>query len=436
MPVINNDVRVFQLHLELEARGADMPTLKKWGKVKNTISRDVLVSPAMPLFALHFVIQKCFGWQNSHLHHFEFPSKVLQKLVKDSFKEYCKYCGLYFRFPYENDDETLADIYWYDDYSGEEAPVDWLKSKYEPPFIYRGMSEHYMVAQSAVRSFFEENLTIRTILPFSEVMKGNTDFKTVRVEEAGFQAMRPYFENGMGELIERMTLWETIRPLTAYETEKGKKLGLEASFREAERIARERELAYETDYSHMDEIAELATKLQCAEEKLVKACRRKNSNPATVAKVSAEYQALKSTYEENAEAFFERTAPIMPPLAKELRYEYDYGDGWVVKITLAEDYRVAYEGEYLVGFYDAKGNRAEAVLEKMLTSVLERDVPVCVAADGLSVMDDVGGIGGYCDFLNTIHGEGDDFYEDAYETKEWARSMGWTGRMKKPSNIL
>ena len=48
-------------------------------------------------------------------------------------------------------------------------------------------------------------------------------------------------------------------------------------------------------------------------------------------------------------------------------------------------------------------------------------------------MDDVGGIGGYIDFLRVIHGEDPDEKEDM---KEWAKWMGWTGRMIKPENLL
>ncbi len=83
-----------------------------------------------------------------------------------------------------------------------------------------------------------------------------------------------------------------------------------------------------------------------------------------------------------------------------LVYKYDYGDGWEVSVV--------YSGECTGG-----------------------DRPVCTAADGLPVMDDVGGIHGYCAFL-----AGEDQYEDVGESRDWARSIGWTGRMSKPENML
>ncbi len=99
------------------------------------------------------------------------------------------------------------------------------------------------------------------------------------------------------------------------------------------------------------------------------------------------------------------------PVAHELVYEYDYGDGWEVRITLSQ---VAYTDE-----------------DKDF--VCEQYRPLCIAKDGLSVLDDVGGMWGYRDFLVTIH-EGSK--EEQEEMREWARYLGWTGRNVSPKNML
>ena len=434
---LDNEARVYRLHLELDLQGADMSVLQKWGKVKQSLSRDILVSPEMTLHALHYAIQKCFGWQNSHLHHFEFPKKLVRKLLGNNFKEYCKYCGLYFRFPYGSDEESMADIYWDDDYDESEDPKTWLKSKYTPPFEYYGTYEHYVVAQNWVRNFFEENQTIRAPLSFAEMMKGNREFKQINTESAELDAMQRYFEGGMGELLERLTLWESIRPLGDYVHIDGRKLSPAASLKAAAAIANEREAAFNTDYLDFMRLASLVGALHGASEKLEKARLRKNANPRTVSKAMEEYVALEAEYREKAEDIFTRITPIMPPLANELHYEYDYGDGWSVKITLAEDYRAAFEEDTFVGFYDISGKPVEdEELSETLFSVMTKMSSVCVEADGLPVMDDVGGIGGYCDFLSAIHGAGSGLYEFDAGSREWAASQGWTGRMLKPKNIL
>ena len=56
-----------------------------------------------------------------------------------------------------------------------------------------------------------------------------------------------------------------------------------------------------------------------------------------------------------------------------------------------------------------------------------------IAWDGMSLVDDVGGVGGFCEFLETING---DDPEEKKSYKTWARSLGWTGRMPKPENML
>ena len=99
------------------------------------------------------------------------------------------------------------------------------------------------------------------------------------------------------------------------------------------------------------------------------------------------------------------------PVVHELIYEYDYGDGWEVRITVSD---VAYTDE-----------------EKEF--VCRNYRPRCICKDGLNVLDDVGGMWGYREFLATIH-EGSE--EEQEETREWARYLGWTGRNVNPKNML
>ena len=85
---------------------------------------------------------------------------------------------------------------------------------------------------------------------------------------------------------------------------------------------------------------------------------------------------------------------------------------------------------------------------------------MCLAADGLPVMDDVGGLGGYVRFLRGIHrAEGwsywarktaeeggkkteipenipDNWGYDEDNILDWAWGQGWTGRMSRPEKLL
>lgn len=80
-------------------------------------------------------------------------------------------------------------------------------------------------------------------------------------------------------------------------------------------------------------------------------------------------------------------------------YRYDYGDGWEVIITCENKY------------------------EK----------------DGIELVDDVGGVGGFCRMLETIY-EADLKDEEEREEHDsmldWALMMGWTGRNISPKQTL
>ena len=83
--------------------------------------------------------------------------------------------------------------------------------------------------------------------------------------------------------------------------------------------------------------------------------------------------------------------------------------------------------------YDQSNNQITGALRDQIAKVVTSKRPVCVAADGLDLIDDVGGIHGFCNFLLSIH-EGTE--EEKSEMKKWAAGQGWTGRRVKPENIL
>ena len=141
------------------------------------------------------------------------------------------------------------------------------------------------------------------------------------------------------------------------------------------------------------------------------------------------------------------------PFVEELYYVYDYGDDWCVKITCLDAYTANedYDHRFGVGCYtidkdkipadelkykDRNGKEVDDALREKLQTVYTKTLPVCVYADGLNVMDDVGGLYGFQEFLQTINSKLPDDAEEKESAKEWARGMGWTGRKVKAENIL
>lgn len=112
------------------------------------------------------------------------------------------------------------------------------------------------------------------------------------------------------------------------------------------------------------------------------------------------------------------------PVAHKLVYTYDFGDNWEVIIT-KEDNCDELLKEGLISIEELK----EA--EQM---VLDNHKPVCIHKVGVNVLDDVGGLGGFADFLNTIYESKDKTECSAY--KRWAQGQGWSSKKQSSMSIL
>lgn len=110
------------------------------------------------------------------------------------------------------------------------------------------------------------------------------------------------------------------------------------------------------------------------------------------------------------------------PVTKELIYNYDFGDNWKVRITKYKDCEDLLKRNII----------DEYELEEAEDIVLNKHKPVCINKDGISVLDDVGGLSGFADFLGVIY-EGEDKEESA-NARAWAKSLGWSD--KKVSNKM
>lgn len=325
----NQNLNILKLHLELDMEYVDekeKELLKKHGHMKNSISRDILVPSDITLHALHYVIQRAFGWQNGHLHNFSLPDHVFEELTDNRFSAWAELAGVYFRFPTEN----FEDIYWDDDYEENQSFKSWLKKKYTGPYQYRGFSEHYLYNQEEVQEMFSR---------WEEI----TDH----------------------ELLERLPLTSLLYT------------GQENSIAEAKEHAK----------NQLNKI--------CFED------------------IYEQYESTNFKSRKQRREFLEKCNIDVLPITHQLNYSYDYGDGWEVKITC-----------------DGMLSKDE-IEQSIFEEVIEKHRPVCIAKDGIELVDDVGGIHGFCEMLETIY-ECDFYDEEAVEEREntlgWAQMMGWTGR--------
>lgn len=101
---------------------------------------------------------------------------------------------------------------------------------------------------------------------------------------------------------------------------------------------------------------------------------------------------------------------------------YDFGDSWCVKITVSKDC------EDLV----RDGRITQEQLDKAQIKCRELYRPVTLAVDGEMLMDDVGGMGGFIDFLKTINPEldGMDKEEKELAKTEKKEMLDWAKKVQ------
>lgn len=417
--VKKNKYSVMKLRLELIMDTKDrnlMLVLRDYAKVKNGIVREILVPSDISLHKLNYAIQRSFGWQNSHIHQFILPSKVFVELTEGkyvgeedelfyaqngSFMKWADYCGTYFRFPTDD----MNDLYWDDDYDGKLSIKSWLKHKYNGYNNYNGYSEHFVTAKKEVENYIDEFpfLNVDTYFTEPETQRGKhgqfirKPISEATVAEASLQI------GELGSLLERLSLNEVLRAKGDKKTTKS----------QLATMMKERNKLYES----------------CCDKYL------DMNKGITSSRFGLPWS------EDDV---------LVLPITDELIYQYDFGDGWGVKITCIEQY-------YTKDRLDDAGNQFVAVsldnqdwldetrvynhMDEQIISE-EREMIVkagllrkltCTYADGLSVFDDVGGIYGFADFLIELH-EGEP--ENRESCKVWASSLGWTGREIKPKSML
>ena len=145
-----------------------------------------------------------------------------------------------------------------------------------------------------------------------------------------------------------------------------------------------------------------------------------------------EYQRFKSMKQERE--YLEQYDISVLPVTDQLQYCYDYGDGWEVLIRCDAVCQVDEAGKWI-----EISEKPQMVSTGDLNEVIAKHKPVCVAKDGIELVDDVGGIAGFCRMLRTIY-ECDIYDDEELDERDsmldWAEMMGWTGRRISPKQTL
>ena len=157
-------------------------------------------------------------------------------------------------------------------------------------------------------------------------------------------------------------------------------------------------------------------------------------------------------WEEDTFGILDAYNPVIYPFLNTLYYLYDFGDDWCIRITCEKRYKrmdewdfpdkngyvVARTMNYKDGlktyrYFDEEETEITGEERDRLAEVDVKKSPECIASDGVSLVEDPGGIYGFYRMLQTLAG---DDPEEKKSMKEWAKGLGWTGRISEPKNML
>lgn len=411
--------------------------LNKYAKMRDGFIREAIVPSDMSLNALNYMIQQLYGWQNSHLHRFTLTKDVFNAITEQGdIQAWERLCGVMFRFP----NEDYADRYCADYYDGTQSFKTWLKHKYSGTELPFSIGDTYPYNQSQVEEF-EKIRQNRAAMK-----KATTMDELLRAVDIG----------GDGEdLVERLNLYELLCPeyVTVFVDKWLADVGAETKNKQA--IMAQCENLSAEYMALIDGTSELRKRriTQAAMERIIRAGGRLAKIPRSpVEQVYMDNKKEIECLESNCRKILSAFEPKILPLTDTLLYQYDFGDGWCVKITCLDGYYINDSRDHPNedgwveciaddnkaiddwDFFDCRehkkisGDHAD-----LLRKVVSKKTPVCVYADGLALLDDVGGIGGFIEMLRTLHG---DDKEEAESMREWASDQGWIGRSVKPERML
>ncbi len=366
---------VLRLHMELmgDLNEEDKTILKKYGDLKygDCISRDVVIPEDMPLYAIHYMIQRLFGWQNSHLHRFEFDKDLFDRLTEDNTALWYELVGILFRSPFMDE----YDEFWADDYE-RGSFKNWLTKKYTGPYMSQCHGEGLIACKQSMNWFYKELVNDEMYYVVYEDFKGKQRavIATPVYDHKGNKREEPKWNVGLGkEWVEVKRLSEV--PLHALMFERGCRDLLE-------RLPLNRLISQDAK--------------EASGRQLIRSCKR-----------------MKDHILEN-----EIDTPLIQvypePICDELYYYYDFGDGWKIRIKVMNDCKDLIEQKRVT----------QEQIDMAQIKCRELYRPVTLAVDGEMLMDDVGGIFGFIDFLKTINEVSDDLdeYDERslkQEKKDW-----------------
>ena len=381
---------MIRLHVELMADFSDSEKeiMHQYGTMEgDTISRDILVSDDLPLYALHYVIQRVFGFTNSHLHRFYLSDEQVEDFT-ESVEQWQHQVGVIFRSPFMDENAE----FWADDYEGGSFK-NWLRKKYTGPCVSQCWEEGLIGSRESMKWFDPdreyyveygnyrddgEARPLRCMPAFDrngkkyDPPKADKYIHKFRVEvvkacDIPVPLLNRMFERGAFDILERLPIGQVLALHNMYCSD---------DFQEGDEVSTYQEML---DDGMDEEIAEILESGLDSPEK----------------------------------------QPYVYGFTDELFYQYDFGDNWQFRITGSRNCVDLVEN----------GKITQDMLDKSNIKARVTYRPVLLSRDGEMLIDDVGGASGFAEFIRAINtmrrGAHDENGMTRTQLKEWAKSQGW-----------
>ena len=418
-------MEVIRLHMELYDEYSDgvideedAEVLSKYGKLEygSSISRDIIVPGDMPLYALHYVIQRAFGWQNSHLHRFELPEDRVRLLTNGNASMWSCMVGVLFRSPLMDE----ADEFWADDYNGGSFK-NWLRKKYTGPYLSQCHGEGILSCQEDMMGIdLEEEYYVMYARAYDHISQKYDG-------EEYISEVSPLFDD-LGRKRPEPKPWQRDKVPYRIEVVKFEDLpseGLKYIFEQNPMALLER-----LPISSILATGKFALSENCSDEERKYIDEQIVKSGADLFMQLKKY--IKRIIDDQIDSPVVQVQPL--PVTDVLLYNYDFGDNWKIRITASENCPDLVES----------GRISQTELDRANVKCREVYRPVLIARDGEMLVDDVGGILGFVDFLLRINPElkmldqeeKEAARQEKKESLEWAKSLGWHKENATNINLL
>lgn len=368
----------FCLHLDVDTDGisdSDRKILMEKGKSNDgTISRDITIPSHFTLHQLNYAIQAAFGWKNSHMHNFTMDEDAFERITQSKFKKWSELCGVYFRFPDEDDE----DLYWDDDYGESDDLKKVFASRYIGPYVYGAMGDYYLENQQKLVNFIKER-------------EGE-----VEEELDGIRGIES-FEESHKNLIESLKVSDVLVP-----KDRRKPTFEELESNLVQPILHGQKTDLNDDLEKYEAVKKNLMDVLKSREKIDELISQGIFDVVTT--WNQQMDEASHAYQE----FVDNSEPPRMPVADLLRYEYDFGDGWAVKVTFADCYYD--DSKYEINDKGIREttklvihNSSNEVVDDKMADVIKNTInnlkPYCIEANGVNLIDDIGGIVGFIEML-------------------------------------